>query len=355
MKALVLAGGFGTRLRPFTHTSAKQLVPVVNRPILFHVLEAVAAAQVTDVGIVVGDTEPEIRAAVGDGARFGLRVTYIPQGRPLGLAHAVTVARRWLHDDDFVMYLGDNILHDGITEQTRRFRSTRPDAQLMLAKVGDPTQFGVAVLDATGAVRSVEEKPAVPSSDLALVGVYFFSHLIHRAIAHIRPSSRGELEITDALQWLIDTGADVRSSVISGYWKDTGNVADYLEANHAALERVTSRCEGAVDPESELVGTVVVEAGASIRGSRVVGPTVIGRGSVITGSAIGPYAVVGENCVLADTVLRRSVVCAGAVIRGVRAIESSVIGRNADVTGAPTNASGHRLVLGDHSAVRIGS
>jgi glucose-1-phosphate thymidylyltransferase len=224
MKALVLAGGSGSRLRPITHTFAKQLVPVANKPVLFYGLEAIRDAGIIDVGIVVGETAATIRGAVGDGQAFGLNVTYIRQEAALGLAHAVLIARDFLGGDDFVMYLGDNFIVGGITALVDEFRSRRPDAQIMLTTVPDPRQFGVAELDETGEVVSLVEKPQCPSSDLALVGVYIFTPAVHEAVSQLSPSGRGELEITEALQWLLDGGHKIRSTIISGYWKDTGNV-----------------------------------------------------------------------------------------------------------------------------------
>ena len=238
MKALVLAGGSGTRLRPITHTSAKQLLPVANKPVLFYGLEAIADADITEVGIVVGDTAPAIQSAVGDGSAFGLKVTYIRQPAPLGLAHAVLVAREFLGDDDFVMYLGDNFIVGGIAGLVEEFRASRPDAQIMLTAVQDPRQFGVAELDSTGRVIGLEEKPERPRSDLALVGVYLFTSAVHEAVAALTPSRRGELEITEAIERLMTSGHKVTSTVISGYWKDTGNVADMLEVNRMVLESV---------------------------------------------------------------------------------------------------------------------
>ena len=259
MKALVLSGGSGTRLRPITHTSAKQLLPVANKPVLFYGLEAIVEAGVTEVGIVVGDTAPAIEAAVGDGSAFGFHATYIKQDAPLGLAHAVLVAREFLGDDDFVMYLGDNFIVGGITGLIDEFRAARPDTQIMLTRVSNPRAFGVAELDANGRVVRLEEKPREPKSDLALVGVYMFTPTVHEAVAALKPSWRGELEITEAIQWLLDAGREVRSTVITGYWKDTGNVDDMLEVNRLVLETIEPRLDGVVDG-SELIGRVVVEA-----------------------------------------------------------------------------------------------
>jgi glucose-1-phosphate thymidylyltransferase len=355
MKALVLSGGAGTRLRPITHTSAKQLVPVANKPVLFYGLESIAAAGITEVGMIVGDTADEIRAAVGDGSQFGLQVTYIPQEKPLGLAHAVLIARDFLGDDDFVMYLGDNFIVGGINDIVDDFRGSRPDAQILLTKVPDPRAFGVAVLDDEGQVVALEEKPERPKSDLALVGVYLFTPRIHEAVRSIAPSWRGELEITHAIQRLIDDRAAVRSTVIQGYWKDTGNVVDMLEVNRMVLESLEPRNDGEVDAESETVGRVVIEPGARVTRSRIVGPAVIGAGTRVDGSYIGPFTSVGENCTVNDSELEFSIVLRDATIRGVGRIESSLIGRHAEVTNqaAPGGPSAHRLVLGDHSKVRI--
>jgi glucose-1-phosphate thymidylyltransferase len=355
VKALVLAGGSGTRLRPITHTSAKQLLPVANKPVLFYGLEAIAEAGITQVGIVVGDTAPAIKSAVGDGSAFGLTVTYIRQAAPLGLAHAVLVAREFLGDDDFVMYLGDNFIVGGIAELVEEFRACRPDAHIMLTAVEDPRQFGVAELDSTGQVIGLEEKPERPKSDLALVGVYLFTRAVHEAVAALTPSRRGELEITDAIERLMASGHKVTSTVISGYWKDTGNVADMLEVNRMVLESVEPAVAGQVDPASELIGRVVIDAGAVVTGSRIVGPVIIGAGTEVTGSYIGPFTSVAPGCVIADSEIEYSIVLAGASIRGVRRIEASFIGHDVDVTPAPPVRQAHRLVLGDHSKVQISS
>ncbi|MFF3332356.1 glucose-1-phosphate thymidylyltransferase [Streptomyces sp. NPDC002888] len=353
MKALVLSGGAGTRLRPITHTSAKQLVPVANKAVLFYGLESIAAAGITEVGVIVGDTADEIREAVGDGASFGLDVTYLPQARPLGLAHAVLIARDYLGDDDFVMYLGDNFIVGGITGLVDAFRHTRPDAQILLTRVPDPRAFGVAELNGCGQVVGLEEKPDHPKSDLALVGVYLFTPVIHEAVRAISPSRRGELEITHAIQHLIDTGADVRSTLVKGYWKDTGNVVDMLEVNRTVLESVERRIDGDVDGRSETIGRVVVEEGARVVNSRVVGPVVIGAGTEVRDSYVGPFTSIAENCRITDSELEFSIVLRDSSIHGVGRIENSLIGRHVEVTPAPVVPSAHRLVLGDHSKVQI--
>jgi glucose-1-phosphate thymidylyltransferase len=352
MKALVLAGGSGSRLRPITHTYAKQLLPVANKPVLFYGLEAIRDAGITDVGIVVGDTAPAIEDAVGDGSAFGLTATYLRQDAPRGLAHAVIVARDFLADDDFVMYLGDNFIVGGITPLVEEFRSSRPDAQIMLTSVPDPRQFGVAELDTAGEVVGLEEKPQHPKSDLALVGVYIFTPAVHEAVSQLVPSWRGELEITEAIQWLIDQGRKVRSTTITGYWKDTGNVADMLEVNRMVLETIDPQVRGTVEA-SELIGRVVVEAGAQVSGSRIVGPAIIGTGTRVSGSYVGPFTSVAQDCVITDSEIEYSIVLRGALIQGVRRIEASLIGHDVEVTPSPNVPRAHRLILGDHSKVQI--
>ncbi|GAA2655335.1 glucose-1-phosphate thymidylyltransferase [Nonomuraea recticatena] len=355
MKALVLAGGSGTRLRPITHTSAKQLVPVANKPVLHYALEAIADAGITEVGIVVGDTQAEIEAAVGDGTRFHLSVTYLRQAAPLGLAHAVLIARDYLGDDDFVMYLGDNFIVGGINDLVSTFRAERPAAQILLTQVANPQEFGVAELDDGGRVVALEEKPSRPKSDLALVGVYLFTPAIHTAVTELKPSWRGELEITDAIQWLIDEEYRIESTVISGYWKDTGNVTDMLEVNRLVLESLEPEVSGSVDGASQLIGRVVVEKGAVVRGSRIVGPAIIGAGTEVSASYIGPFTSIAKDCRIIDSEIEYSIVLPRASISGVRRIEASLIGHDVEVTPAPHTPRAHRLVLGDHSKVQISS
>jgi len=353
MRALVLAGGTGTRLRPITHTSAKQLLPVANKPVLFYGLEAIAEAGITDVGMVVGDTAAAIEAAVGDGSKFGIRVTYIRQEAPLGLAHAVLAASDFLQDDDFVMYLGDNFIVGGITALVEEFSAARPDAQIMLTRVADPHDFGVAELDDGGQVIGLEEKPRQPKSDLALVGVYMFTAAVHEAVRDLKPSWRGELEITEAIQWLIDHGMTVRSTTITGYWKDTGNVTDMLEVNRLVLEAAELRLDGTVSRDCEIIGRVVVETGAQVSGSRIVGPAIIGAGTKVTGSYIGQYTAIGTGCEIDDSEIEYSILLQEVSIRGVRRIQASLIGNSVEVTPAPRVPQVHRLVLGDHSKVQI--
>jgi glucose-1-phosphate thymidylyltransferase len=304
------------------------------------------------VGIVVGDTAPAIEDAVGDGSAFGLTAAYLRQDAPRGLAHAVIVARDFLADDDFVMYLGDNFIVGGITPLVEEFRSSRPDAQIMLTSVPDPRQFGVAELDTAGEVVGLEEKPQHPKSDLALVGVYIFTPAVHEAVSQLVPSWRGELEITEAIQWLIDQGRKVRSTTITGYWKDTGNVADMLEVNRMVLETIDPQVRGTVEA-SELIGRVVVEAGAQVSGSRIVGPAIIGTGTRVSGSYVGPFTSVAQDCAITDSEIEYSIVLRGALIQGVRRIEASLIGHDVEVTPSPNVPRAHRLILGDHSKVQI--
>ena len=312
-------------------------------------------AGISDVGIIVGETALAIQDAVGDGMAFGLNVTYIRQEAPLGLAHAVLVSRDYLGDDDFVMYLGDNFIVGGITSLVGKFRAGEADAQIMLTKVPDPRQFGVAELSASGRVIRLEEKPEQPKSDFALVGVYMFSPVIHDAVRQLKPSWRGELEITEAIQWLIDNGRDVQSDVISGYWKDTGNVTDMLEVNRLVLETVEPLREGFVDQASELIGRVVIEEGARVTGSRIVGPVMIGAGTQVIDSYVGPFTSIAQGCVIADCEIEYSIVLRGASISGVGRIEASLIGHDVQVTRAPKVPKAHRMVLGDQSKVQISS
>lgn len=354
MKALVLSGGTGTRLRPFSHTMPKQLIPVANKPVLEHVLKTIRDLGVTEIGLVVGDWEAEIAAVVGDGTRLGVRITYIRQDRPLGLAHCVRIARDFLADDDFVMYLGDNLLMDGVAEIAEEFAEARPAAQVVVHKVPDPRAFGVAELDEHGSIVQLVEKPEHPRSDLALIGVYFFTPAIHEAVAAIVPSARGELEITDAIQWLVTHGIGAKASEYSGYWKDAGRIEDVLECNRKVLDAQLASIAGDVDDASVLSGAVVLEAGARVVRSRVEGPVVIGAGSLVEDSQVGPYTSIGRDCRLHGTHLRDSITLDGVSISRVLGLRGSVIGRGAVVgTVAPGGTGEHRLVIGDHARVEV--
>lgn len=351
MKALVLAGGSGTRLRPITHTSAKQLVPLANKPILFFALEAIAAAGIDEVGIVVGETAADIKNAVGEGGEFGLRVTYIPQDEPRGLAHAVLIAREFLGDEPFVMYLGDNLVIGGIRGFVEAFRHEQPNATVLLTKVDEPEHFGVAELNDQGDIVQLLEKPEQPPSDLALVGVYLFDRNVHEAVRAIEPSGRGELEITDAIQWLIDRGLRVTKQVLSEPWIDTGKRQDLLEANRIVLENIEPSVRGAVDSESRVDGRVILEEGARIEGSVVRGPVVIGSGARISGSFIGPYSSIAANCEIIDSELEHSVILEGARIVGMKRIEDSLIGRYAEIQPSNEQPKAHRFMISDHSQI----
>jgi glucose-1-phosphate thymidylyltransferase len=349
MKALVLSGGSGTRLRPFSYSMPKQLIPIANKPVLEHVLQNVREIGITEIGVIVGGGAEQIEAELGDGSRLGVRLTYIPQENPTGLAACVALARPFLGHDDFVMYLGDNMLPDGITEIADRFAAERPAAQVVVQKVPDPTAFGVAELDAEGHVTRLVEKPEHPRSDLALIGVYFFTPAIHRAVASIEPSARGELEITEAIQWLVGSGAEVRASEYLGYWKDTGRVEDVLDCNRRLLDSVRSDIAGEVDADSVIIGEVVVEQGARVVRSTIVGPSIVGAGTLVEDSRVGPYTSVGKDCVMRGTHIDGSIVLAGATVCDVRGLHGSLIGRSATVG----HAAQHRLVVGDHTSVEV--
>lgn len=351
MKALILSGGSGTRLRPFSHSMPKQLMPIANRPVLEHVLARVAELGVTEIGIVVGQRGQEIAQALGGTLRSGARITYIPQEQPLGLAHCVAVARGFLGDDDFVMFLGDNMLSHGVTAIAEEFRRHRPACQLVLSKVSDPRQFGVAETDSSGTVTRLEEKPASPRSDLAVVGVYFFTSAVHEAVAAIGPSSRGELEITHAIQWLIDHGHSVRAAEYSGNWSDTGRLEDVLECNRDMLDGLAREITGEVDDDSRLLGQVVVEAGARVCRSYIKGPAIIGARSTVCDSRIGPHTSIGRDCVIQEAGLGYSIALDGARVTGVTGVHASVIGRDATVSCA--SGSQQRLIVGDHSTVVV--
>jgi glucose-1-phosphate thymidylyltransferase len=353
MKGLILSGGRGTRLRPLTHTSAKQLVPVANKPVLFYGIEAMAAAGITDVGIIIAqETGAEIRAAAGDGERFGVSITYIEQDAPLGLAHAVLTAESFLGDDPFVMYLGDNLLRDGITNLVEEFRTNKPDALILLTPVSDPEHYGVAELDGDRVKRLVE-KPAQPPSNLALVGVYMFTPAIFEAGKAIKPSGRGELEITDAIQHLVDAGLRVDSHVVHGWWKDTGQVQDMLDANRLILDDLGERIEGElIDSRTE--GRVVVEKGARLENSTVRGPAIIGAGARLVNAYIGPYSAVGENVTIEGAELEYSIVLAGSSVRDLDGrIEASLIGRNVAIARSPALPKAYRFVVGDNAEIAI--
>ncbi len=354
MKGLVLAGGKGSRLRPLTATGAKQLVPVANKPVLFYALEQLVAAGVTEIGIITGDTADQVMRAVGDGTAFGATVTYLPQPAPLGLAHAIITAERWLGDSSFCMFLGDNFLGGGIVPYANRFREQQCAAQILLRRVDDPSSLGVAVLDGDGRVLRLVEKPREPVSDLAVIGVYFFGPEIHKITPSLVPSARGELEITDAIQGLIDAGLDVRAQTIGDDWIDTGKKDDMLEANRLILGSLLRRIEGSVDGESTLIGPVVIEPGASVVASTIRGPAIIGHGTTLRDAYVGPFTAIGPNCELSCCEIEHSIVLEGSIIRHVeRRIADSLIGREVVIERSPLRPQAIRLLLGDHSRVDI--
>jgi glucose-1-phosphate thymidylyltransferase len=358
MRALILAGGAGTRLRPITHTRAKQLVPVANKPILFYGIEAMVAAGIIEIGVIVGDTRDEVMAALGDGSQFGAKITYIPQDAPLGLAHCVLIAHEFLGDDDFVMYLGDNLLEQDLGAFVAVFEAERggeepPSAQILLKQVPDPHRFGIATLDSAGNVVELIEKPADPPSDLALVGVYLFTAKVHEAVAAIDPSPRGELEITDAIQWLVDQGERVRCELLTGWWIDTGKLTPLLEANRLLLERIETSIEGDVDESSTVDGRVRVAPGAVVINSTIRGPVAIGSGTRIEHSFIGPFSAIGNDCAVIASEVEHSVVMDGSTIDHIARLEDSLIGSFAMVSRSRQKPRALRLMVGDHCQVDV--
>jgi glucose-1-phosphate thymidylyltransferase len=354
MKGLILSGGKGTRLRPITHTSAKQLVPVANKPVLFYGIEAMAAAGIEEVGIIIApETGGEIREAAGDGSRFGVRITYVEQDEPLGLAHAVLTAEPFLGDDSFVMYLGDNLLQGGIVDLVRHFETRGPDSLILLTPVPDPQHFGVAELDGDRVV-ALQEKPPEPKTNLALVGVYMFTAGIHDAARAIEPSARGELEITDAIQYLVDTGKVVEPHIVQGWWKDTGRLDDMLEANRLILDRIEPRVDGELI-DSQCDGRVVVEAGAVLERSTVRGPAIIGAGTRLVDAYVGPYTAIAENCLIERAEVEHSILLAGSSVTGLEGrMESSLLGRNVRIAREEVRQPrAYRFLVGDNSDIGI--
>ncbi len=353
MKALILSGGRGTRLRPITYTSAKQLVPVGNRPVLFRVIDAIVDAGIREIGIVVGDTAAEIIAAVGDGSRWDAEVTYIRQDQPLGLAHAVKVSADFLQNDRFVMFLGDNVIQGGIRDLIRDFSASDWNAQIVLKRVPDPRQFGVAVLD-NGRIVKLVEKPAEFVSDLALIGIYMFDSNILESVNNIKPSWRNELEITDAIQDLVDRGLAVYPHVHEGWWIDTGKMGDLLDANRLILDDIAPAVLGTVDEQSQIIGKVVVEPGAEVHNSVIRGPAIIGEHTQIVNSYIGPFTSIYHHCEIRGSEVEHSIVMEGSRIDGVdQRIEDSVIGRNVEITRSSLKPKAYKVTLGDNSRVGL--
>ena len=353
MKGLILSGGKGTRLRPLTYTRAKQLVPVANKPVLFYGIEALVEAGIRSIGVVVGDTADEIRAAVGDGSPWGIDVTYIEQDAPRGLAHAVLISQDFIKDDPFVVYLGDNLLNKSIRPFVQQFVKERPAAQILLAHVPDPQMFGVAELDGNRVVRLIE-KPAKPKSDLALVGVYMFGSEIFDSVQQIKPSFRNELEITDAIQHLIDKGLMVTPHIVDGWWKDTGKLEDILEANRLILEMMESRIDGEIDSDSRIEGNVIIEKGAQIKQSTVRGPAIIGARTQIISGYVGPFTSIMNDVEITDSEIEHSIVMEHSIISELgNRITDSLIGRNVRIYRQPVKPSAYRFMLGDNSEVGV--
>ena len=354
MKALVLSGGKGTRLRPITYTSAKQLVPVANKPVLFRVIEAIAAAGIRDIGIVVGDTAEEIQAAVGDGSRWDVQVTYIPQEAPLGLAHAVKIAEPFLGQDRFVMFLGDNVIQGGVTGLVRQFEASDWNSQIVLKEVENPQQYGVAELNGNGQILRLVEKPKTPRSNLALVGIYMFDHRVFEAVHAIKPSWRGELEITDAIQWLVDHGYKVYPYIHRGWWIDTGKMEDLLEANRLVLDELEHVIEGYVDEQSQINGKVTIQRGAEVINSTIRGPAIIGEHTRIVNSYVGPFTSIYHHVLIKDSEVEHCIVLEQTPNVDVPyRIEDSLIGRNVEIVRSPVKPKAYKMTLGDHSRVGI--
>ena len=354
LKGLILSGGTGTRLRPITYTRAKQLVPVANKPVLFYGIEALAAAGIDEIGIIISpETGGEIREAAGEGERFGVSITYIEQEAPLGLAHAVLTGEAFLGDSPFVMYLGDNLLRDGVVDLVTTFRNEAPDALILLTPVKDPENYGVAELDGSNRVTRLVEKPPEPTTDLALVGVYMFTRSIFEAARAIEPSGRSELEITDAIQHLVDGGQRVDPHIVHGWWKDTGQVQDMLEANHLILDDLEERIDGDL-VDSRVEGRVVVEKGAALERATVRGPAIIGTGAVLRDAYIGPYTAIGPGVRIEGAEVEYSIVLEGSSIQNLEGrIEASLVGKNVAITRSPAMPRAYRFVVGDNAEIEI--
>lgn len=356
MKAIILSGGKGTRLRPLTYTGAKQLVPVANKPILWYGIESIVAAGITDIGIIISpETGEEVKAKTGNGERFGAKITYILQEKPAGLAHAVKVAQPFLQDSPFVMYLGDNLVQSDLDLFLEQFRAGNLDALTLLCPVANPSAFGVAKVDEQGRLLQLVEKPKVPPSNLALVGIYIFSNLIHKAIASIQPSARGELEITDAIQALIEQERPVEARQIRGWWLDTGKKDDLLEANRIILDTcLQSEVRGEVDEKSQIIGRVQIGSGSKVTNCTIRGPVTIGSNCHLENCFIGPYSSVADQVTLIDADLEHSVILQGAKVEGIHhRIVDSVIGQRAHLKEAPRRPKALRFMIGDDCQIEL--
>jgi glucose-1-phosphate thymidylyltransferase len=355
MKALITAGGRGTRLRPITHTQNKHLIPIANKPILRYALDAVREAGITDIGIVVGvENGQEVEKAFGNGEALGVRLSYIWQEAPLGLAHVVKISQDFIGDDSFIFYLGDNIVVGGLERFIQKFGESSLDCYLTLAKVRDPERFGVPEFGEDGRIVAVEEKPKVPKSAYAVSGIYIYGPAIFDAVNAIAPSSRGELEISDAHDYLLKHGYKVGHGEITGWWKDTGMPSDLLEANRLVLSKMTGRIDGVVDSASEIAGEVIIEEGAEVIGSRVRGPAIIGRGSRIFDSFVGPYSSIGAECTLESCEVEFSILMPNVSVRNVDIrIEGSILGNEVEIVQAQGRPRVQRFMLGEQSRVEL--
>jgi glucose-1-phosphate thymidylyltransferase len=354
MKGLILSGGKGTRLRPFTYTGAKQLVPVANKPVLFYAIEDLVEAGITDIGIVVGDTGDQVRAAVGDGSRFGACVSYIEQDAPRGIAHGIKIARDFIGDEKFVLFLGDNFIRDGIVRQVAAFREGSMNAQIILYKMDDPSAMGVAVLDGDARVTRLIEKPKQFVSPYAVIGIYMFDRNVFEAVNAIQPSARGELEITDTIQYLIDHKLNVRAHLLEGWWIDTGKMQDILEANRLVLDVLAPQIEGSVDAASHIEGRVVLQPGAVVINSTIRGPSIIGERTRIENAYVGPYTSIHYDCVIHNCEIEHSVVLENSkIINAPERIADSLIGRNVEIGRANAHPKTLRMMVGDFSQVGL--
>jgi glucose-1-phosphate thymidylyltransferase len=353
MKGLVLSGGYGTRLRPLTYSQQKQLIPVANKPILFYAIEDIVEAGIHDIVIIVGPNREQVERTVKS-RDWDAKIDFIYQDQPRGLAHTVLISEDLIGDEPFVMYLGDNLLCNGIKDHASSFQASGADASILLTEVSHPERFGVAQLDEQGEIVRLIEKPKVPPSNLALVGVYLFQPVIFEAVKEIQPSWRNELEITDAIQWLVDKGYHVKASIVNGWWKDTGMPEDILSANNLILDEIDPSCAGMILDDSVIQGRVQIGEGTVLeKGSVVRGPVIIGRNCRVSNSYIGPYTSIGDSCEIEDAEIEGSIVMDGTRIEVRRKIVDSLIGANVKISESAQKPKGYRFVVGDSSEVRV--
>jgi glucose-1-phosphate thymidylyltransferase len=353
MKALIASGGRGTRLRPITHTQNKHLIPIANKPILYYAIEAAVKAGIKEIGIVYNGDSQEVPDYVGDGSKWGVQITYIPQAQPGGLAQVVALGEKFIGKEKFVFYLGDNMVVTDLKQFIDKFEREGSNCFLTLAKVKDPERFGVPEIK-DGQIVRVEEKPKVPKSQYAVAGIYLYDHHIFEAVRNIKPSARGELEISDAHQYLIDHGKKIGYAEITGWWKDTGKPTDLLEANRLILDNTGPRIEGQIDRTSDVAGKVVIEKGTKIVNSKVRGPAIIGKDCLIENSYIGPFTSIGDRTQVKDSEVEYSIVLRDCKIHsvGIR-IEGSILGNDVEIVEASGKPRVHRFMIGDQSRLEI--